>query len=198
MSDRREAILGAACRVIARTGMDRLRMSDVAREAKVSTALVHYYCATRDELLQQAFAYSEERSSEMEAEVSLRLTDPIQRLEGLLTLYLSDDPAIHQSWILWHEVWSHALFRADLRPPLTEAYRVWISSLAEPVRAAQATGAVPAAVDAEVAARRLSALVDGLGPQVMNGIFDRLQCVELVRQAISMELRIAGTSDRAA
>ncbi|MGZ4431897.1 MAG: hypothetical protein ACXVYV_09680 [Gaiellales bacterium] len=53
-------------------------------------------------------------------------------------------------------------------------------------------------MDADSAARRLSALVDGLGPQVMNGIFDRDQCVELVRQAISMELRIAGTSDRAA
>ena len=41
--DRKHTILDAACRVIAQAGAARLRVADVAREAGVSTALVHYY-----------------------------------------------------------------------------------------------------------------------------------------------------------
>ena len=66
---RREAILEAACRVIARGGAERLRMSDVAAEAGVSSALVHYYCATREELLRQAFVHADARAAAAEAEL---------------------------------------------------------------------------------------------------------------------------------
>ncbi len=46
MTDRETGILEAACRVIAREGADGLRMGAVAREAGVSSALIHYYFAT--------------------------------------------------------------------------------------------------------------------------------------------------------
>jgi len=56
VSDRTADILEAACRVIARDGADGLRMGQVAREAGVSSALIHYYFATRADLLLRAFA----------------------------------------------------------------------------------------------------------------------------------------------
>ncbi len=55
-TDRIAAILEAACRVIARDGAHGLHMQAVADEAGVSKALVHYYFATRQELLRRAFA----------------------------------------------------------------------------------------------------------------------------------------------
>ena len=61
-TDRVVAILEAACRVIVREGAHGLRMASVADEAGVSKALVHYYFATRQELLRSAFAFSESRS----------------------------------------------------------------------------------------------------------------------------------------
>jgi AcrR family transcriptional regulator len=60
-ADRSIHILEAACRVIVREGPHGLRMARVAEEAKVSKALVHYYFATRQELLRNAFAFSEQR-----------------------------------------------------------------------------------------------------------------------------------------
>jgi len=49
-SDRKHTILDAACVVIARDGAARLRVADVAAEAGVSTALVHYYFPARADL----------------------------------------------------------------------------------------------------------------------------------------------------
>src|SRR5712691_1090472 len=60
-SERVASILAAACRVVVREGAHGLRMATVAEEAGVSKALVHYYFSTRQELLRNAFAWSEER-----------------------------------------------------------------------------------------------------------------------------------------
>ena len=43
--ERTRGLLDAACRVVARRGAHALRMADVAREAQVSNALLHYYLA---------------------------------------------------------------------------------------------------------------------------------------------------------
>ena len=61
MENREDAILAAACRVIAQTGAAGLRMSEVAREAGVSSALLHYYFATRHELLVRSFVFADTR-----------------------------------------------------------------------------------------------------------------------------------------
>ena len=49
---RREALLDAACTLIARSGTRTLRIEDVAREAGVSIGLVYYYFESREELLE--------------------------------------------------------------------------------------------------------------------------------------------------
>ena len=58
--DRKHTILDAACRVIAQAGAARLRVADVAREAGVSTALVHYYFPGRADVIEQAFAHADD------------------------------------------------------------------------------------------------------------------------------------------
>ena len=61
MADRKTEILEATCRVIAREGADGLRMGTVAREAGVSSALLHYYFDTRADLLMQAFEHADDQ-----------------------------------------------------------------------------------------------------------------------------------------
>ena len=58
--DRKHTILDAACSVIAQAGAARLRVADVAREAGVSTALVHYYFPSRADVIEQAFAHADD------------------------------------------------------------------------------------------------------------------------------------------
>jgi AcrR family transcriptional regulator len=185
---RRDQILAAACRVIARVGIDRLRMSDVAAEAGVSTALVHYYCATRDELLTQAFRFADARATEVEERVGRGLP-PAERIERLLLVYLDDEGSdIYENWILWREMWNHALFETSLRPALESSYRDWVGGLAEIVREGQAAGTIAPATDPEAAVWRLTAFVEGMGPLMLLGMLPRKRAVELVRDAVALEL----------
>ena len=112
MNDRTSELLDAACRVIAQAGAARLRMSDVAREAGVSTALVHYYFATRPELLRAAFMFADARVDVYVDEQIAVLDTAAERLERLLSVYVSDgDPVMRENSIRWREMWSHARVR---------------------------------------------------------------------------------------
>jgi AcrR family transcriptional regulator len=184
---RREAILAAACRVIGRVGIDRLRMSDVAEEAGVSTALVHYYCATRSDLLVQAFQYADERATKIEGQVPSDL--PVaERIEQLLVVYLDEESEIYENWVLWREMTNHALFDPALRPALEESYREWVEGLVEIMTEGQAAGQIGVDVDTESAAWRLTAFVEGLGPFLLFGTLDRDHWRELIKGAVALEL----------
>ena len=56
--DTGDRILDAACDLIASDGTDDVRIARVAQRAGASTALVHHYFSTREELLEQALMHS--------------------------------------------------------------------------------------------------------------------------------------------
>src|SRR6266545_1544133 len=60
----RERILEAACDLIAAQGIDDVRIARVATRAGASTALVHHYFSTREELLEQALIHSFEQAGD--------------------------------------------------------------------------------------------------------------------------------------
>jgi AcrR family transcriptional regulator len=198
VSKRIVEILDAACRVIVRGGIDRLRVSDVAAEAGVSTALVHYYFATRAELIERAFHYADERSDAHAAADAALAADARERVERLLRFQLADDEAARSSWIFWRELWTHALFDGRLRAVVGESYGAWVAQIAAGLGAALAEdGASAPPADVLASAQRLAALVDGLGQQLELGLLDRDGAGALLRDATALELdrvRAAGTA----
>src|SRR3954454_2171182 len=56
--ERLEQILAAACRAILERGFPATRIADIARAAGVSTGTVHYYFATKDEVLVAALKWA--------------------------------------------------------------------------------------------------------------------------------------------
>ena len=60
----RDRILEAACELIAEDGIDEVRIARVAMRAGASTALVHHYFSTREELLEQALIHSFEAAGD--------------------------------------------------------------------------------------------------------------------------------------
>src|ERR1700753_1693190 len=60
----RERILEAACDLIAADGIDDVRIARVAMRAGASTALVHHYFSTREELLEQALLHSFDKAGD--------------------------------------------------------------------------------------------------------------------------------------
>src|SRR5919202_6989643 len=59
--ERLEQILAAACRAILDRGFPATRIADIARAAGVSTGTVHYYFATKDEVLVAALKWASGR-----------------------------------------------------------------------------------------------------------------------------------------
>jgi AcrR family transcriptional regulator len=162
-------------------------MDAVAREARVSKALVHYYFATRDELIRAAFLYSDHRATtRIEAELVLEESGA-ERLARFLVLDLDDEPVFAESRALWSEAWS--LMRRDelLRPDVERLYRAWNDRLLGLLEEGQTDGSIPSHIDARGSAERLSALVDGLESQLLLGLVTSEEATEIVRSSIDRE-----------
>ena len=186
-----DELLEATCRVVAREGAHGLRMSAVAHQAGVSSALLHYYFATKAELLARAFSWAEERVRErVDAELD-GLDSAAEKLERLLVLYVEDDLVFRDNWVLWNELWSSALFDADLRPAIEAGYRRWVERIETLLAEGRDDGSVPTSVDPAAAAARLAATVDGLGSQVVLEMTDPVRAAGLLCRALALELGAA-------
>jgi AcrR family transcriptional regulator len=190
VSDRVSDILDAACRVIARRGTDGLRMSAVAREAGVSSALIHYYFATRADLLLRAFEHADEQADATIRRLTEHLPDAADRLECLLVAY-AVDPDFRADWIMWVEMWRVAIFNELLRPLVATQNAAWVEQVADVIRAGWEDGSIPSSeIDPVDAAHRLTAMVDGLGLQVLTGMTDESRASQLIRDGMAVELNL--------
>jgi AcrR family transcriptional regulator len=187
-TERVPEILEAACRVIGRDSAHGLRMEAVAREAGVSKALVHYYFATRRELIRGAFLYSEDRANtRCEAELA-RLATGAERLERLLVLDLDDEPVFRENRTLWGAAWSVMRHDEELRPEVERLYRAWIAWIAALVEEGREDGSIPPDVDAAGLVQRLSAVVDGLESQLLLGLVTSASAAAIVSDCLELEL----------
>ena len=183
----REEILLAACRAIVERGVDRVRMVDIAHAAGVSPTLPHYYFNTRSELLRQAFVHAEEGMIRLEQQVAGE-HPPRERLERMLLVYFDADPQVYEIWMLAREMTTRAIREPALRDSHDDVYAGWTSTIADIIREGQRSGGLPADVDADRAAWRLTAIVEGLGTWLLTGMATRRQCRQLVCDSVAREL----------
>jgi AcrR family transcriptional regulator len=184
----RERILEAACDLIAADGIDEVRIARVATRAGASTALVHHYFSTREELLEQALTHSFERAGED------RFGGPPEAAEESATDGLARAIADclplpgpqEREWVLWVELWLRAVRDPDLRPVaarLYERYRKWLADL---IRSGVASGEFRLVADAEAVADMAMALLDGAGIRAM--LEDPAMDVEVARALVAARL----------
>jgi AcrR family transcriptional regulator len=186
--DRVADILEAACRVVVRDGAHAMRMAEVAREAGVSKALLHYYFSTRLELLRAAFAYS---SDLWEAGIRGRLDrapNGAAKVELYLLASMDSSEPFNEQRALWNEVWSSLRGDAELRPLLQDRYRGWADRIVHLLEEGMADGSVPRALDAREAGWRLAATADGLDSILYLGLLDRAAAAHLLASAVRREL----------
>src|SRR5690242_20870490 len=102
----RERILEAACDLIAADGIDEVRIARVAMRAGASTALVHHYFSTREELLEQALMHSFEQAGE--GRFAAAGADGGSATAGLALAIEECLPVpgrAERDWVLWVELW---------------------------------------------------------------------------------------------
>ena len=188
VAERVEDILQAACRVVLREGAHGLRMATVAKEAAVSKALVHYYFATRQELLRAAFAYSGAQWDEAVAADLDRAPSGAKRVERFLLASVDPAAPFGEHRALWNEVWSSLRVDAELRPIVHDAYQEWVGELVRLIDAARKDGSAPGTVDPRASGWRLAAVVDGLDSMLYLGLVDRGRARRMIRQSLEREL----------
>jgi AcrR family transcriptional regulator len=191
----RERILRAAVRQIAREGIDGLRIARIATEAGVSSALVHYHFADREQLLAETIDYSYARAVEVRMDADGPPSgDPAGRLMAMIDACLPTTPALHEDWVLWMELWLRTVRHPELRPIAAELYARLHAWFAAEIEAGVATGDF-ARCDVQEVVDRTLALIDGYGVRVMIG--DRALGLDRARQAVASQLaRDLGLGER--
>jgi AcrR family transcriptional regulator len=168
--NRKHLILDAACRAIARTGAAAVRVSDVAHEAGVSTALVHYYFPSRAEVIVEAFAHADDLADAVAEEHLAELANGRERVERLILTWAGDDPAIRTNWAVWNEMWQYAAHNEAARAMVADSHQRWLDQVAQLIAEGAADGSITANVDVDGAARRLAACVDEWGRETLIGM----------------------------
>jgi AcrR family transcriptional regulator len=160
----RERILEAACDLIAAEGIDDMRIARVAMRAGASTALVHHYFSTREELLEQALLHSfelagDERFAATDGEAPSAAAALAAAIDDCLPL----PGPLERDWVLWVELWLRAAREPDLRPlaaTLYDRYHEWLEAV---IKAGVDAGEFRAPDDLAALTDRTMALLDGLG-----------------------------------
>lgn len=211
-ADRRTAILEAAARVIARRGLRGLRVSEIADESGVSTALVYYYFKNRAGILHRTMEFISDRAERYTAggdttgrdstggdaagdgtagrDPAGRDTDteplpPRQELERSLLLEFQDRPEVRENSTAWGELRATAVFDPDLREALTKARLIWIGELTDLL------GCIHRAAPASAltaSAERLTAALEGLSTRWLSEVLPLAHARQLMREAIAVEL----------
>jgi len=158
----RENIRAAACRAFAARGPSATRISDIAREAGVSSAIIHYYYKSKDEVLLAALQWANEHTSRRLIELREQTADPLELLRRTLEMAVPSEGVLRDEYLLWIETWARVRLHPGLLAECVTMSSRWTGFLEEVVEDGRRTGAFrPVAPAAEVA-QRLVALSDGL------------------------------------
>ena len=191
-TDARERILEAACDLIASDGIDDVRIARVATRARASTALVHHYFSTREELLAEALVHSFETAGQDRFAESETDADPVAALAAAIEACLPLPGAQERDWTLWVELWLRAVRDESMRPLAAELYgryREWFESrIAAGIESGDFTTDLAPAELADLTV----ALVDGLGVRAMlrDPEVDVARARELIAGRLATELGV--------
>ncbi|MFI8369594.1 TetR/AcrR family transcriptional regulator [Streptomyces sp. NPDC085466] len=186
-TDRRNAILEGAARVIARRGVRGLRMEELATETGGSTALTYYHFKDRAGVLRHTLEFISDRAdryTSVAGDPGGR-PDPRQELEQSLLLEFQDLPEVRGNSTTWGELRASAVFEPELRGDLARATLTWIHDVADLLGGIRPTAPAPALT---ASAERLTGLLEGLSTRRLSGALPLPHARELVKEAVTLEL----------
>lgn len=163
---RREQIVRATVRCLAREGYTRLTMKKVAREAGVSQGILHYYFTDKRAILTATLAaVSRDLDRRVAAAQSRTGRDPGARLRALVRACLEVAVRRPEFWVVFVEFWGEMAHDRRLREVNAEVYDRTRALIARLIADGVRTGRFRA-VDPRRAAAVVLGLVDGVSLQL--------------------------------
>ncbi|OON80140.1 TetR family transcriptional regulator C-terminal domain-containing protein [Streptomyces tsukubensis] len=159
-------IVRETVRLIAEHGFHEVRVGDIAAACAMSSAAVHYHFPGRDELLEAAVRWCMDEDTNRRAAGLAAASDARAELEHLIALQTPRTEQQRRQWLVWLDLWAQAARSTAVGRLHEHYYRQWRGTVADVLRRGIAQG-VFRPLDAEFAALRLTALIDGLATQVL-------------------------------
>lgn len=163
---RRAEVVEATWRLIARVGIDRVSIRDIAAEADCSTGVIGHYFRDKDEVLLTALrlVWSRERHRIAARAAGRRGLAALEAVVGAV-LPIGDEQTLEMA--VWISFWSRAFGDPVLADEQRRYYGEWLALLGRHFRDARSDGEVAARLRPTEEARQLAALVDGLAIQAV-------------------------------
>lgn len=171
--ERREELLEAVWRVIARDGMEGTTIRGIAKETGWSTGVLSHYFADKDDIIGSALRLAYER-------IAARWDEKLEGLTGVRALYelvldnlpLDEERELETKLLM--NYWSLMIRGSELTPRPRRRGPLLIDLLTRLVREGQEAGDIRSEEAAEDVAERLLGLIDGfslhalLNPERLN------------------------------
>jgi AcrR family transcriptional regulator len=164
----RRRILETAWTLIAERGYHKVRIADIAEACGTSTATIHYHFPSKTEVLNEALRRNVKLAFDRQVAELHSIEDAQQRLHRLVELQLPTDGVLRAEWSVWLQVWNEVALDPSFRSLYHDSISRWERTIAMTIRTGCEQG-VFAVTDADAATTRLTALIDGLGIQVLTG-----------------------------
>ena len=164
--ERREKLIDATWRIIAKEGLDAATVRRIAAEIGATTGVVVHYFRDKDEIILAAL----QRACDS---VTGRIRSHSNRrsaLEALREAIIEALPLEEQSameWRVWMNFWGLSLTSARLAQEQDRRYDVWRRIMRGLLERAQRKGELRADADLPRVSDHLIALIDGLGMQAI-------------------------------
>jgi len=157
---RREAIAEAACKAIARQGLDSVTLNQVGDEAGCTTGAITHYFADKDAVMLAALECATDR-------LNARMVRAIERDPTDLRGFLAESLPIHRESQEGTKVWYSFWTRSFASPTLNRRQRAmhvrWFDKIVERLTVARDAGLLVDGVDIPFEAETIAALINGIG-----------------------------------
>lgn len=192
---RRRIIIEEAWRLFAQRGFDAVRIADIAEAAQTSSATVHYYYASKDEIFAESLRYSVKLAFDRQVSQLAESFGARERLRQLVRLQLPREPTLRAEWSIWMQTWARVAVGQGTRSQHDFAYDRWLQTVSGVISDGQRAGSVSGASSAQELALGLTALMDGLGMKVMTGMLEADVMLEHIDRHIDHHLIIHETNN---
>ncbi|WP_433443845.1 TetR family transcriptional regulator [Nonomuraea sp. CA-141351] len=162
----------AACRIMAKRGIEATRIADIAREAGVSNASIHYYFRSKDEALLAAFRWA---GDQLHATLHLlrdEKVSTVDRLRRLMDLSIPSDQGTYEEYLLWLEVWGRVRRHPAFLDECVRMSRRWSDAVLEVFGAGVADGTFAPVAPLPEVCERYVAISESLALRATLGYSD--------------------------
>jgi AcrR family transcriptional regulator len=165
----RQRILAATADCLVRDGLAQVRMAAIAREAGVSSGLLHYHFDTKEQLFAEVLSYSGAVSMALTEQAMERAgSQPAQRLASFLDRCLPSDERLTHDWLLWQELDNLCMRQPRFAKVGADLYDTLYESVAAILVEGREQGVFDLPADeVRMVAETAVALCDGLGARVL-------------------------------